>query len=73
VAAGRYGLTVEQVSDQLAGNWLGEVATDLRLPDRTIPVRVRLPDSFRLDPNRLPGTLIPSKIDFTLEEIELPR
>ena len=58
VAAGRYGLTVEQVSDQLAGNWLGEVATDLRLPDRTIPVRVRLPDSFRFDVNKLAGTLI---------------
>ena len=53
VAAGRYGLTVEQVSDQMAGNWLGEVATDLRLADRTIPVRVRLPDSFRFDPNKL--------------------
>ena len=58
IAAGRYGLTVEQVSDQLAGNWLGEIATDLRLPDRTIPVRVRLPDSFRFDPNKLAGTLI---------------
>jgi multidrug efflux pump subunit AcrB len=58
VAAGRYGLTVEQVSNQLAGNWLGSVATDLRLPDRTIPVRVRLPDSFRFDPNRLAGTLL---------------
>jgi CzcA family heavy metal efflux pump len=58
VAAGRYGLTVEQVSDQMAGNWLGEVATDLRLPDRTIPVRVRLPDSFRFDPDKLPHTLI---------------
>ncbi len=58
VAAGRYGLTVEQVSDQMAGNWLGEVATDLRLPDRTIPVRVRLPDSFRFDVNKLAGTLI---------------
>jgi CzcA family heavy metal efflux pump len=58
VAAGRYGLTVEQVSDQMAGNWLGEVATELRLPDRTIPVRVRLPDSFRFDPNKLGGTLI---------------
>ncbi len=52
VAAGRYGLTVEQVSDQMAGNWLGEVATDLRLADRTIPVRVRLPDSFRFDPEQ---------------------
>ena len=58
VAAGRYGLSVEQVSNQMAGNWLGTVATDLRLPDRTIPVRVRLPDSFRLDPNKLAETLI---------------
>ena len=58
VAAGRYGLTVEQVSNQMAGNWLGDVATDLRLPDRTIPVRVRLPDSFRFDPNKLAATLI---------------
>jgi len=60
VASGRYGLTVQQVSDQLAGNWLGEVATDLRLFDRRIPVRVRLPDSFRMDPNKLPQTLIRS-------------
>ena len=58
VAAGRYGVTVQQVSDQLAGNWLGEVATDLRLADRTIPVRVRLPDSFRFDPTKLASTLI---------------
>jgi CzcA family heavy metal efflux pump len=58
VAAGRYGLTVQDVSDQLAGNWLGTVATDLRLPDRTVPVRVRLPDSFRFNPNNLAQTLI---------------
>jgi CzcA family heavy metal efflux pump len=58
VAAARYGLSVEQVSNQMAGNWLGDVATDLRLADRTIPVRVRLPDSFRFDPNKLPSTLI---------------
>src|SRR6185436_4779391 len=50
VAAARYGLTVQQVSDQLAGNWLGEVATSLRLADRTVPVRVRLPDADRLNP-----------------------
>jgi CzcA family heavy metal efflux pump len=60
IAASRYGLTVEQVSDQMAGNWLGEVATDLRLADRTIPVRVRLSDSFRFDPAKLPTTLIRS-------------
>ena len=58
IAAGRYGLNATQVSNQMAGNWLGEVATDLRLADRTIPVRVRLPDSFRFDPNRLAETLI---------------
>jgi CzcA family heavy metal efflux pump len=58
LAAGRYGLNAAQVSSQMAGNWLGDVATDLRLADRTIPVRVRLPDSFRLDPNKLAATLI---------------
>lgn len=58
VAAGRYGLTVQDVSDQLAGNWLGRVATDLRLADRTVPVRVRLPDAFRFNPTSLPQTLI---------------
>jgi CzcA family heavy metal efflux pump len=60
VATERYGLTVAQVSDQLAGNWLGEVATDLRLADRRVPVRVRLPDAYRFDPNWLPQTLIRS-------------
>ncbi|MDR1990559.1 MAG: efflux RND transporter permease subunit [Acidobacteriaceae bacterium] len=57
-AAERYGLTVQQVADQMAGNWLGEVATDLRMPDRTIPVRVRLPDSFRFNPDNLEHTLL---------------
>jgi CzcA family heavy metal efflux pump len=58
LAAARYGLSVEQVSGQLAGNWLGTIATDLRLPDRTIPVRVRLPDAVRFDPARLPSTVL---------------
>ena len=58
VAAARVGLTVEQVSDQMAGNWLGEIATELRLTDRTVPVRVRLPDAFRFTPDRLPSTLL---------------
>ena len=34
----------------MAAAWLGEVATDLRLLDRRVPVRVRLPDAFRFDP-----------------------
>lgn len=58
VAAGRYGLTVDQVSSQLAASWLGDVATDLRLADRTIPVRVRLPDAVRFDSHQLSNTLI---------------
>ena len=42
-AAGRAGLTVEQVASQLAAAWLGEVATDLRLLDRTLPGARALP------------------------------
>jgi CzcA family heavy metal efflux pump len=58
VAAARIGLTVEQVSKQLSDAWLGTVATDLRLHDRTIPVRVRYPDSHRLAPTRLAETIV---------------
>jgi CzcA family heavy metal efflux pump len=52
-AAGRAGLTVEQVQNQLAAAWAGETATDLRLGDRGIPVRVRFPDAYRFDPTNL--------------------
>jgi CzcA family heavy metal efflux pump len=58
VAAGRLGLNVEQVAGQLAANWLGDVSTELRLPDRTVPVRVRYPDRYRLDPTWLATTRI---------------
>ena len=58
IAAGRLGLTVEQVSTQLADAWLGDVATDLRLYDRSIPVRVRYPDAVRFDGARLAQTTI---------------
>jgi CzcA family heavy metal efflux pump len=51
-AAGRAGLTLEQVQSQLAAAWLGETATDLRLADRGVPVRVRYPDRDRYDPAR---------------------
>jgi CzcA family heavy metal efflux pump len=60
LATGRLGLTVDQVSQQLQAAWLGEVATDLRLLDRTIPVRVRYPDLIRFDPNRLTQTTVRS-------------
>jgi CzcA family heavy metal efflux pump len=52
-AAGRAGLTVEQVETQLAAAWLGETATDLQLGERTLPVRVRYPDAVRFDPTYL--------------------
>jgi CzcA family heavy metal efflux pump len=58
VAAARYGLSAEQVSVQLSAAWLGDMATDLRLLDRRIPVRVRYPDAFRLDPAKLAQTLV---------------
>ena len=52
VASARLGLTVEDVSNQLPAAWLGDVGTDLRLLDRRVPVRVRLPDAFRFDPTQ---------------------
>ena len=57
-AASRLGLTVEQVSSQLSSAWLGTVATDLRLLDRTVPVRVRFPDRARFDPASLENTMV---------------
>ncbi len=47
VQAGRLGLTVEQVSQQVGAGLLGTTQTELREADRTIGIRVRFPDSFR--------------------------
>jgi multidrug efflux pump subunit AcrB len=58
VAAGRLGLTVADVSQQLSAAWLGEVATDYLALDRNIPVRVRYPDAVRLDGGRLGETVV---------------
>jgi multidrug efflux pump subunit AcrB len=58
VGAARIGLTVEQVATQLSDAWLGDVATELRLLDRTIPVRVRYPDAFRFNGSTLANTTI---------------
>ena len=52
-AAGRAGLTVEQIQGQLATAWSGETATNLQIGDRSIPVRVRYPDRDRFDPTQL--------------------
>src|SRR5262249_34139761 len=40
-AAGRLGLTVSEVEQQISAAWLGEVATDYFSLDRDIPLRVR--------------------------------
>jgi hydrophobe/amphiphile efflux-1 (HAE1) family protein len=58
IAAGRIGLTVEQVSEQMSDAWLGDTQSELRLLDRTIPVRVRYPDTFRFNGAKLPETMI---------------
>lgn len=57
-AAGRLGLTVSDVSQQISSAWLGEVATDYLALDRNIPVRVRYPDSVRFDAGRLGETVV---------------
>jgi CzcA family heavy metal efflux pump len=47
--AGRVGMTVDQITDQVHAGLLGEVATSLRQADRTVDIRVRFPDAFRYD------------------------
>jgi multidrug efflux pump subunit AcrB len=49
LAAARVGLTVSDVASQVSAGWLGLPAPDLRMLDRTVPVRVRYPDSVRRD------------------------
>ena len=51
VAAGRVGMTPADISQQVSDGLLGDTKTELRESDRTIPVRVRFPDSFRMNYN----------------------
>ncbi len=46
-AAGRVGMTVEQVSQQVSAGLLGVTSTSFRVGDHTIGIRVRFPDAFR--------------------------
>jgi len=57
-AAGRLGLTVADVQQQISAAWLGEVATEYLALDREIPVRVRYPDAVRFNPGRLGETIV---------------
>jgi CzcA family heavy metal efflux pump len=47
--AAKAGLTVEEVSKQLAAGLLGDVATEVLRGDRRIDLRVRYPDAYRFD------------------------
>jgi CzcA family heavy metal efflux pump len=58
IAAGRLGLTVADVQQQISAAWLGEVATDYLALDRDIPVRVRYPDALRFNAGRLGETVV---------------
>jgi CzcA family heavy metal efflux pump len=51
--ASRLGLSAQQVSQAVSGALLGVKAGDVRLDDRSIGVRVRAPDSVRLNARRL--------------------
>ena len=51
--AARIGMTPDQVSAAAAGALLGVPAGEIRLEDRSVPVRVRAPDSVRFDPRQL--------------------
>lgn len=45
--AGRAGLTVDQVTQQVSAGLLGLTETQLREADRAVDIRVRFPDAFR--------------------------
>ncbi|MHB8754447.1 MAG: efflux RND transporter permease subunit [Candidatus Acidiferrales bacterium] len=50
-AVGRLGMTPADVSQQVSSGLLGVTKTELRESDRTVPIRVRFPDSFRMNYN----------------------
>ena len=50
-AAGRLGMTPTDISQQVSSGLLGVTKTELRESDRTVPIRVRFPNSFRMNYN----------------------
>jgi multidrug efflux pump subunit AcrB len=53
--ANRAGLTPDQVTSTVSGALLGVPAGEIRLVDRSIPIRVRAPDSVRFNVGQLAG------------------
>jgi CzcA family heavy metal efflux pump len=52
-AAGRIGLSVDQVAAQVRAGLFGAQAGELRQADRTIGIRVRFPDWFRMNEDHI--------------------
>ncbi|HVB36567.1 MAG TPA: efflux RND transporter permease subunit [Candidatus Acidoferrales bacterium] len=52
-AAGRLGMTPADISQQVSSGLLGVTKTELRESDRTVPIRVRFPNSFRMNYNNI--------------------
>jgi len=48
-SAGRLGMTPADVATQVSDGLLGVTKSELRESDRTVPIRVRFPDSFRFN------------------------
>lgn len=48
-AAGRLGMTPADIATQVSDGLLGVTKSELRESDRTVPIRVRFPDSFRFN------------------------
>jgi len=46
-SAGRLGMTPADIAQQVSAGLLGVTKTEFRESDRTVPIRVRFPDSFR--------------------------
>jgi CzcA family heavy metal efflux pump len=72
--AGRVGMTVDQITDQVSAGLLGETATSLRQADRTVDIRVHFPDAFRYDYSKISQFPIvtPAKQVVPLGEVATP-
>jgi len=84
VAVSRLGLTIQEAGDEAHDALLGGDAGDVRETDRLVPIRVRLPDSIRFDPELTgrvpivgPGGWAPlaslGRVHDTVDALELTR
>ncbi len=71
--AGRVGLSASQIADQTQTALLGNVATQLLQTDRSIPVRVRLPQILRSDKAQLAALPIAAPGGFSVPLSSLAR